>query len=128
MRVDGKKNRVPGNEDMAAHVQCVFEVVGRLARKDAAIDVIGISDGAWKVVEYLQANWKTWKSRVYAIAVGTSSVYPGHDLWHEQFAEFWKKVRPSSSTATRVTSINPVTASSCVSNIQRACRHASHWT
>lgn len=99
MRIDDKKNRVPGNEDMAAHVQSVFEAVGRLARKDAAIDVIGLSDGAWKVVAYLQANWETWKSRVDAIAIGTSSAYPGYQLWHENFAEFWGKVSLSSSPA-----------------------------
>ncbi len=92
MRIKDKMNRVPGNEDIATHVQSVFDAVRRLARKDAAIDVIGISDGAWKVVAYLQENWETWNSRVHAIAVGTSSVYPGYELWHKKFAEFWAKV------------------------------------
>ena len=92
MRINNTKNRVPGNEDMAAHVQSIFEAVGRLARKDAMIDVVALSDGAWKVLEFLQTNWEIWKSRVQAIAMGTSSVYPGYQLWNKEFAEFWGKV------------------------------------
>ncbi len=118
MRIDDRKNRVPGNEDMAAHVQSVFEAVGRLVRKDAAIDVIGISDGAWKVVAYLQANWETWKSRVHAVAVGTSSVYPGYELWHKEFAAFWGKVDLSFCSAICIIFTDSTIESSCLSHLQ----------
>ena len=117
MRINEMKNRVPGNKDMAAHVQSVFEAIGRLARKDIAIDIIGLSDGAWKVLEYLQTNWETWKSRIQAIAVGTSSVYPGYELWHENFAKFWAMVSLFSNPMVRALPTDLILASPRISYI-----------
>lgn len=57
MRLDMVKNRVPGNEDSERHVEYIFtKVLPELLRKDAAVDVIGLGDGATEAVKFLDAN------------------------------------------------------------------------
>ncbi len=57
MRLDMVKNRVPGNEDSEKHVEYLFrKVLPELLKKDAAVDVIGIGDGATEAVKFLDAN------------------------------------------------------------------------
>lgn len=57
MRLDMVKNRVPGNEDSERHVEYLFrKVLPELLKKDAAVDVIGIGDGATEAVKFLDAN------------------------------------------------------------------------
>lgn len=92
-RIHPVKNHIPGNEDMAAHVRCVFEeVVAQLVNKTAKLDIIGVGEGASEAVDYLQSNWEKWEGRVHAIAVGTGQVWPGNLITNEKFAIFWGKV------------------------------------
>ena len=92
-RIDPVKNRVPHNENMATHVKYVFEeVVGKMVNEDAALDIIGVGEGATHAVHYLESNWPKWASRVQAIAVGTSTFWPGDTIENPPFKEFWSKV------------------------------------
>lgn len=97
--IDPIKNHVPGNMNTVEHVKTVFEeVVGKLAREDVAIDVIGIGDGAEDLVKYLDQNWARWKKNVRAICVGLGFVWRvGDDVQDEIFMDFWEKVWLSSS-------------------------------
>ena len=92
MSLNSVKNRVPQNEDFQAHLKCVFEdVVGKMARKDAKIDVVGISSGAAEVVEYLQTHWKKWQGRTSGVAVVDSYAW-NMGFKDENFRKFWEKV------------------------------------
>ena len=89
---DGKRNLVPGSEELPEHLATVFEeVLGKLANKEARIDVIGVGDGAMEAVEYLQKAWGKWAARVVAVAVGASHIWRT-GLWNKSFADFWGKV------------------------------------
>ncbi|MCJ1423004.1 hypothetical protein MMC29_000885, partial [Sticta canariensis] len=90
MRIHPVKNRVPGNENMAAHVKYVFEeVVVKMVNPSAKLDIIGVGDGASEVVAYLQTEWARWKERVQAIAVGTGYVWANGEVHDAEFAQFW---------------------------------------
>ncbi|KAK0509849.1 hypothetical protein JMJ35_007243 [Cladonia borealis] len=90
MRIDPLKNHIPANEDVKAHVKSVFEMVGKMARDNAVIDVIGIGDGAEEAVEYLDQNWVRWETQVRAICVGMAFVWTvGSLLNNEKFRDFW---------------------------------------
>ena len=95
MRVDPVKNRIPGNGNIQEHIKSVFEgVLGKLARQDAVIDLIGLGEGAEEAVGYLDQNWKHWESKVRAVCVGLGFVWRvGDDIQNEKFMEFWGKVR-----------------------------------
>ena len=93
MRIDPVKNHIPGNEDVKAHVKSVFEMVGKMARDDAILDVIGLGDGAEEAVEYLDQNWVHWETKVRAICVGMGFVWTVASLINnEQFKDFWGRV------------------------------------
>ncbi|KAL8710219.1 MAG: hypothetical protein Q9220_005150 [cf. Caloplaca sp. 1 TL-2023] len=90
MEIDEVRNRVPGNRNPAEHVAYVFnEVVTKMARKDAKIDVVGMGDGAREVVEYLRDNWEKWEGRVQAVAIGTAYVWQGDEVGEGKFKGFW---------------------------------------
>lgn len=91
MRTDPIKNRIPGNGNTKEHIKSVFEeVLGKLARQDAVVDVIGLGEGAEEAVGYLDQNWKHWESKVRAICVGLGFVWRvGDDIQNEKFMEFW---------------------------------------
>ena len=66
--VDPEKNRVPGNENLAAHTEYIFEyVIPRMVNPAARLDIIGIGEGAGETVNYLQHSWGTWKDRIQTI-------------------------------------------------------------
>jgi hypothetical protein len=93
MRVDPVKNRVEGNENMAAHVKHVWEeVVPQMVNKDAKLDVLGVGEGAAESVAYLDRNWGRWEDRVQAVAVGTGQGWPGEEIHDPKFALFFAKV------------------------------------
>lgn len=93
MRVDPVKNRVPGNEDMAAHVKYVFEeVVPKMVNPNSKLDIIGLGDGASEAVAYLQTEWTRWKGRVEAIAVGSGYLWANGEVHDAEFAKFWGEV------------------------------------
>ena len=92
MRLDGVGNRVPGNESVEAHVKCVFEeVVGKLAGKDAVIDVIGLGAGANEVPIYLDGHWELWRGRVQAVVLGAPQTW-AKEYRDLGFREFLGKV------------------------------------
>ncbi|MCJ1469351.1 hypothetical protein MMC07_007984 [Pseudocyphellaria aurata] len=92
MRADPVKNRIPGNEDPAAHVKYIFEeVVPKMVNPSSTLDIIGMGDGASEVVAYLQTKWARWKGRVQAIAVGTGYVWANREIYDGEFASFWAK-------------------------------------
>ena len=94
MRIDPVKNHVPGHANTKEHVTSVFEeVLGKLARQDVVIDLIGVGEGAEEAVGYLDRHWKDWASRVRAICVGVGFVWRvGDDIRDEKFMEFWGRV------------------------------------
>jgi hypothetical protein len=94
VRVDPVRNHIPGNMNVEGHVKSVFEeVIGKLAREDVVIDVIGIGDGAEESVKYLDINWGRWETNVRAICVGLGFVWRvGDDIQDENFMKFWGKV------------------------------------
>lgn len=94
MRIDAVKNHIPENGSTKEHVKSVFEeVLGKLARQDAVIDLIGLGDGAEEAVEYLDQNWKHWENRLRAICVGVGFVWRVRDdIRNEDFMDFWGKV------------------------------------
>ncbi|KAG2418734.1 hypothetical protein HFD88_001835 [Aspergillus terreus] len=75
------RNKIPGHHDWQAHVESVFDEVlaarGRLVRKDAKIDIIGLADGGLGVVRYLARNWDSWRPYVSAICLSN----PMHDVY-----------------------------------------------
>ena len=95
MRIDSIKNHIPGNASTNEHIKSVFEeVLGKLARQDTVIDLIGLGDGAEEAVRYLDQNWNRWEKNVRAICVGLGFVWRvGDDLQNEKFMAFWSKVR-----------------------------------
>lgn len=94
MRIDAVKNRVPGNGSTKEHVKSVFEdVLGKLAKQDAVIDVIGLGEGAEEAVGYLDQNWEHWERKVKAICVGLGFVWRvGHEIQNKKILDFWGKV------------------------------------
>jgi hypothetical protein len=70
-RFDEEKNTIPGNRDTAEHVDYIFNtVVEQMCDPSAKLDVIGVSDGAVKVFEFLDdfRNFNKWSVRVSAFA------------------------------------------------------------
>lgn len=94
MRIDPVKNHIPGNRNVTEHVKSVFEeVLGKLARQDAVIDLIGLGEGAEEAVRYLDQHWENWAKKVRAICVGIGFVWRvGDDIRNEKFMDFWGKV------------------------------------
>lgn len=91
--VDPEKNRVPGNEDLAAHTKYVFDyVISRMVNPAAKLDIVGIGEGAEETVHYLQYNWETWKDRIQAIVVGSGYQWPSSDIQNSDFLDFWGRV------------------------------------
>ncbi len=91
--VVNQKNRIPGNEDMAAHVKYIFEeVVPKMVNPTAGLDVIGVGEGGTEVMEYLQSAWGKWKGRVQAIAIGSGYHWPATQAKDSDFIDFWGKV------------------------------------
>ena len=95
MRIDPVKNHIPGNRNTKEHVKSIFEeVLGKLARQDVVIDLIGLGEGAEQAVGYLDHNWKDWQDRVRAICVGMGYVWRvGSEIQNERFMDFWGKVK-----------------------------------
>jgi len=91
-RFDAKKNTVEGNRNTAEHVSYVFnEVVKEMVDPMAKLDVIGVSEGAVRVSEFLDQNWKAWKNRMEAFAT-IASWFGAGEIKNTKFAEFMKDV------------------------------------
>ena len=133
-RIDTVRNRIPGNGSIKEHVKSVFEeVLGKLARQDAVIDLIGLGEGAEEAVGYLDQNWKDWEGKVRAICVGLGFVWRvGDDIHNEKFMDFWGKASLRSSPYPSITIFVSIRANDanlpacpCLPNPQRTSGDAS---
>ncbi|RAL10333.1 uncharacterized protein BO97DRAFT_471812 [Aspergillus homomorphus CBS 101889] len=67
------RNTIPGHESWKQHIDRVFEDIlsarGRRVRPDARISVVGVSEGGLGAVQYLAANWCSWRPFISAICL-----------------------------------------------------------
>ncbi|KAI9670744.1 MAG: hypothetical protein M1817_003854 [Caeruleum heppii] len=79
MKIDDVKNRVDKNESVQKHVAYVFEeVLGSLVKKEALVDVVGLSNGGYS-------------SKISAIALG-NPLHSASEITNPAFAAFLKAV------------------------------------
>lgn len=93
-RFDQQKNTVDGNRSGDEHVKYIFNhVVKELCRPDAIIDVIGVSDGGWRVLRFLDEpeNWGAWNRRMGAAAI-VAPVHQEEELENMAFRGWFAKV------------------------------------
>ncbi|EXJ92498.1 hypothetical protein A1O3_01050 [Capronia epimyces CBS 606.96] len=91
-RVDEIKNKISGNRDYKEHISHLFDqVLPRLTKKEAKLDVIGLEYPGSAVVEYLSLHWSTWAPRITGISLVEPQYnvqdFPGDEV-PEQFLEF----------------------------------------
>lgn len=130
MRMDNVKNRVRGHETPKEHVARVFEMLEECARKDVAIDFIGVGEGAEAATAFLDEHWDAWRARVAAMAIGLRCDWILEDeVENEDFKQFWGKAGFPTfwyvGTLAASANILTLTARSCLSPPRRATRHAS---
>ncbi|KAI9745257.1 MAG: hypothetical protein M1818_001536 [Claussenomyces sp. TS43310] len=91
-RFDEVKNTIPENRSAYEHVQSVFGAIKSLTSPDAALDMIGVSDGAVKALEFLNkpVNWDVWGHRVAALAL-LSPFHHQDDITNSSFAAWLLK-------------------------------------
>ncbi|KAL2426083.1 hypothetical protein ABEF95_010706 [Exophiala dermatitidis] len=69
-RVDEVKNKIPGNKDYREHVSYMFEqVLPRLLKREAKLDIVGIEYPGSAAVEYLAKHWNQWAPRITGISL-----------------------------------------------------------
>jgi hypothetical protein len=94
LRFDGEKNTVPGNRTPTEHVNYIFNhAVEELLDRNAKLNVVGVSEGAMKVAEFLknESNWKKWGGRVDAFAA-VATYYHAKDIKNKEFAHWLQEV------------------------------------
>ncbi|KAI1744630.1 Arb2 domain-containing protein [Xylaria scruposa] len=90
--IDPKVNRVPGNENCAAHAKYIFEkVVPGFVNPAAGLDIIGLGDGADIVETYLNndAIWERVGDRINCFA-SVGGHFPVWELKCDGLREFLK--------------------------------------
>ena len=101
-------NRVPCNENLAAHVASVFDFYANEIKrgkvqenrktnsdKEGKINVIALGEGATAVCNYLNHNWGTWRDSISAIAIGDGYIWDKpYTSWNPDFRAFFASVRP----------------------------------
>jgi hypothetical protein len=95
LRMDPVENRIPGNANPTEHLNYIFNyVVKDLLDPMAVLDVIGVSDGANEVVQFLNnpKNWQTFGARLNALAL-VAPYYSLTDLTNPDFRTWLRKVR-----------------------------------
>ena len=103
-RMDEEKNTIPGNRNTAEHVDYIFnKVVEQMCDPEATFDIIGVSDGAVQVFEFLDdfANFEKWSPRVNAFAALATWMHTS-DIRNEKFAKWLLNVRTSYMAALSV--------------------------
>ena len=94
LRFDEEKNTIPGNRTTAEHVNYIFNhVVEELLDPNAKLDVVGVSEGAVKVAEFLdnKDNWKKCGGRVDAFAA-VATYYQANDIKNKEFGDWLAEV------------------------------------
>ncbi|KAJ5235309.1 uncharacterized protein N7469_004477, partial [Penicillium citrinum] len=65
------RTKIPGNEGWREHIQHIFNKVLRpCLHEKTRIDIIGISEGGLGAIEYLEANWESWRLYISGICLG----------------------------------------------------------
>jgi hypothetical protein len=93
-RFDDVKNTILGNRNTAEHVDYIFNhVVQELCDPQAKLDVVGVSDGAVKVAEFLEKekSWKKWGGRMEAFAA-LATYYHAGDITNKEFSHWLQEV------------------------------------
>lgn len=90
----GRRNRIPGNGDVAEHVRYVFEtVVPGLVPARAKLDIVAVGDAADAVERYFDwgATWSRWRDRIGCFA-NVGGYYPSWEVKCEGFRRFLRDV------------------------------------
>ena len=93
-RFDQVKNTVPGNRNMAEHVDYIFNhVVQELCDAEAKVNIIGVAEGAMRVAEFLakEGNWTKWGGRMEAFAA-LATYYHASDNKNVEYAHWLQEV------------------------------------
>ena len=90
-------NRVPGQENVEAHVKAVFGFLSQEPVKwpfaEQKINIIAVGDGATAVTEFLNKNWDIWRHHVATIAIGDGYTWDRPYLtWNQDFQKFFASV------------------------------------
>lgn len=91
---DPSLNAIPGHETPAQHVKAIFdEVLGKMARDDAKLAVIAVTDVADEVEIFLNndEHWKVWGPRMESLAL-LGNYYSNDMIKCEGFKTFLKEV------------------------------------
>lgn len=87
---DPATNGIPENDDVEAHVKCVFESVldnPEFVGREARIDLLAVTDAANEVEKYLDENWERWESRIGCLAMLGGGEHPD-DIKNAGFKAF----------------------------------------
>lgn len=91
---DAALNAIPGNETTGQHVKSIFEeVLGKVTKKDAKLDIIAITDLADEIEMFLDndEHWKVWGSRMESMAL-LGNYYNLEKVKCDGFKTFLEKV------------------------------------
>lgn len=92
---DARLNAVPGHETVGRHVKSVFEeVLGRVARRDARLAVVAVTDVADEVERYLDDDetWKVWGPRMESLSLLGNFYGTTEDIKCDAFKTFLTEV------------------------------------
>lgn len=93
-KFDEDKNVIPGNRTTSEHVAYVFdEVIERLCKEDVKVDIIGVSEGAVQVAQFLNQKgvFERWSGRLEAFAA-LATYFHAREITNEDFGEWLKHV------------------------------------
>lgn len=93
-RFDEDKNTIPGNATPTEHVNYMFNhVIEKLVNETAKLDIIGVSQGAVQVSNFLNDfdNFNKWGSRINAFA-SVAPYFFVTDVKNKAFGEFFRNV------------------------------------
>lgn len=92
---DARLNAIPGHETVGRHVKSVFEeVLGRVARRDAKLAVVAVTDVADEVERYLddEDTWKVWGPRMESLSLLGNFYGSTEDIKCDAFKKFLAEV------------------------------------
>lgn len=91
---DPSLNAIPGHETVGQHVKSIFEeVLGKMAKEDAKLAIVAVTDVADEVEAYLDSNdhWRVWGPKMESLAL-LGSYYSLDMIKCGGFRDFLQKV------------------------------------